>query len=84
MATSTTRSHSQRKRPLTTSLQREEIIITDNRENMVFTIKKSKIKAWGYEITARNFHNIAPTAEAAVRYLQDRYGYNVHYRIAKD
>ena len=51
---------------------------------MVFTIRKSKIKAWGYEITARNFHNIAPTAEAAVRYLQDRYGYNVHYRIAKD
>ena len=51
---------------------------------MVFTIRKSKIKAWGYEITARNFHKIAPTVEAAVRYLQDRYGCNVHYRIAKD
>lgn len=30
---------------------------------MVYTIKKSKIQAWGYEITAKNFHNIAPSVE---------------------
>lgn len=48
---------------------------------MRFTIKKARIKEWGYEITAKNFHNIAPTAEAAVRYLQGRYGHDVEYRI---
>jgi len=48
---------------------------------MTFTIKKSKIPAWGYEITARGFHNIAPSVEAAVRYLQDRYGLDVKYRV---
>lgn len=48
---------------------------------MVFTIKKAKIEAWGYEITAKHFHNIAPTKEAAIRYLQDRYGLDVKYKI---
>ena len=51
---------------------------------MRYTIKKSKIPAWGYEITAKNFHNIAPTKEAAIRYLQDRFGRDVQYRILRD
>lgn len=51
---------------------------------MIFTIKKSKIKAWGYEITARNFHNIAPTIDSAINHLKDRYGYDVKYRIRKE
>ena len=49
---------------------------------MTFTIKKSKITAWGYEITSKGFHNIAPTIESAVLYLQSRYGHDVKYRIA--
>lgn len=48
---------------------------------MVYTIKKSKIEAWGYEITAKGFHNIAPSVEVAIRYLQDRFGLYVKYRI---
>jgi len=48
---------------------------------MIFTIKKSKIEGWGYEITAKGFHNIAQSVEAAVRYLQGRYGYDVKYRV---
>lgn len=48
---------------------------------MIFTIKKSNVEAWGYEIIARNFHNIAPTAEAAVQYLKGRYGCDVKYKI---
>lgn len=48
---------------------------------MVYTIKKSKIPQWSYEITARVFHNIAPTVETAVRYLQDRLGADVEYRV---
>lgn len=63
------------------SLRREVPTITDNRKSTAFVIRKSKIKAWGYEITAKNFHNIAPTVEAAVSYLRDRYGHDVKYRI---
>lgn len=48
---------------------------------MVFTIRKAKIPAWGYEITAKGFHNIAPTIEAAVDYLKGRYGADVKYRV---
>ena len=48
---------------------------------MVFTIKKSKIPQWGYEITAKGFHNIAPTVENAVNYLQDRFGPDVKYSV---
>lgn len=48
---------------------------------MTFTIKKSKIPAWGYEITARGFHNIAHSVDAAILYLQDRYGMDVKYII---
>lgn len=48
---------------------------------MTYTIKKSQIAGWGYEITAKGFHNIAPTAEAAVKYLQARFGHDVKYRI---
>lgn len=48
---------------------------------MIYTIKKSKIPQWGYEITSKGFHNIAPTVEIAVRYLQDRFGSDVKYRI---
>lgn len=48
---------------------------------MVYTIKKSKIEAWGYEITARHFHNTAPSIETAIRYLQDRFGLDVKYRV---
>lgn len=48
---------------------------------MVFTIRKAKIPAWGYEITAKGFHNIAPSVEAAVDYLKGRYGADVKYRV---
>ena len=48
---------------------------------MTFTIKKAKIPSWGYEITAKGFHNIAPTVEAAVSYLQGRFGADVKYRV---
>lgn len=48
---------------------------------MIFTIKKAKIKEWGYEITAKGFHNIAPTIEEAIKYLKGRYGYDVKYKI---
>ncbi len=51
---------------------------------MTYTIKKSRIEAWGYEITAKGFHNIAPTVEAAVNYLQGRFGHDVNYRIKED
>lgn len=48
---------------------------------MTYTIKKSKIEAWGYEITAKDFHNIALSVEAAIRYLQGRFGSDVKYRV---
>lgn len=48
---------------------------------MTFTIKKAKIPSWGYEITAKGFHNIAPTVEAAVSYLQGRFGADVKYKV---
>lgn len=48
---------------------------------MVFTIQKAKIPSWGYEITAKGFHNIAPTVEAAVSYLQGRFGADVKYKV---
>lgn len=47
----------------------------------VYTIKKARIEAWGYEITAKNFHNIAPSVEAAIDYLQGRFGHDVKIRI---
>lgn len=53
--------------------------------NMIYTIKKSKFEDWGYEITARSgdyrFFNTAPSVEAAVRYLKDRFGSDVKIRI---
>lgn len=48
---------------------------------MTFTIRKSRIPQWGYEITAKGFHNIAPSVEIAIRYLIDRYGSSVKYRV---
>ena len=49
---------------------------------MIFIIKKSKVSNWGYEITCGDwFHNIAPTVEAAIKYLERRYGYNVKYKV---
>lgn len=50
---------------------------------MTFAIKKAKIDKWGYEITAKGFHNIAPSVEAAVNYLEDRYGLGVKYRVCE-
>ena len=47
----------------------------------MFIIKKSRIPAWGYEITGKNYHNIAPSVEAAVKHLKSRYGNNVQYRV---
>lgn len=49
-----------------------------------FTIWKSDIPQWGYEITAKNYHNIAPDVDTAVRMLKDRYGRNVKIRIKAD
>jgi hypothetical protein len=48
---------------------------------MTFTIKKARIPQWGYEITAKGFHNIAPSIEAAISYLKDRYGCDVRYIV---
>lgn len=48
---------------------------------MTFTIKKARIPEWGYEITAKGFHNIAPTVEDAVKYLQNRYGHDVKIKV---
>ena len=54
-------------------------------KSMIYTIKKSKVEGWGYEITAKSgsytFHNIAPSVEVAVRYLKDRFGSDVKIRI---
>ena len=44
--------------------------------------QKIKIRGLGYEITAKGFHNIAPSVESAINYLKDRYGADVKYRIA--
>lgn len=46
-----------------------------------FTIKKSRIPAWGYEITAKNYHNIAPSIETAIALLKLRFGQNVKYTV---
>ena len=48
---------------------------------VTFTIKKSKIPAWGYEITDKGFHNIAPSVESAINYLKARYGNSVKYTV---
>ena len=47
----------------------------------MFLIKKSKIPKWGYEITAKGYHNIAPTVEVAVNYLKSRFGADVKYKV---
>ena len=54
---------------------------SEGRLKMTFVIKKAKIPVWGYEITAKGFHNIAPTVEAAVNYLKSRYGNSVKYTV---
>ena len=46
-----------------------------------FTIEKSRIPQWGYEIKGENYHNIAPSVEAAIMYLQDRFGRNVKIKV---
>lgn len=50
----------------------------------VYIIRKAKIKQWGYEITCKNYHNIAPSVEAAINYLKDRYGSSVRYIVRKE
>ena len=57
--------------------------IKEDTMNRTFTIKKAKIQQWGYEITAKNYHNIAPSIEIAVQYLKDRFGSSVKIRIKK-
>ncbi len=51
---------------------------------MTYTITKSRVESWGYEITAKGFHNIAPTVETAIKYLQGRFGYDVKYRVKEE
>lgn len=51
---------------------------------MKFVIKKSDIPEWGYEITAKGFHNIAPSVEAAITYLKGRYGSGVKYKVVTE
>lgn len=48
---------------------------------MRFTIKKAKISAWGYEITAKGFHNIAPSVDSAISYLKGWFGGDVKYKV---
>lgn len=49
-----------------------------------FTVRPAKIPAWRYEIIGNNFHNIAPSEEAAVEYLRDRFGRSCRIRIIKE
>jgi len=56
---------------------------------MTYTIKKSRIKSWGYEIVAKSrgqlaYHNIAPSVDAAIRMLKDRFGNEVKYRVQEE
>ena len=46
-----------------------------------FTIIPAKIPAWRYEIIAKGYHNIAPSIDAAITLLKDRFGQNVKIRI---
>jgi hypothetical protein len=55
---------------------------------MIYTIRKSNMIGWGYEITGEEyghlkFHEIAPSVEIAVRYLKGRFGSDVKIRIGK-
>lgn len=56
-------------------------------KKMTYIIKKAKIGKWGYEITANSkrsgykYHNIAPTIEAAISLLRNRFGADVDYKI---
>ena len=52
-------------------------------EDMTYTIKKSSIPAWKYEITGSDghFHNIAPTVESAIDYLKGRFGIDVKIKV---
>lgn len=49
-----------------------------------FTIRPAKIPAWRYEIIGKNFHNIAPSEDAAIQYLRDRFGRSCRIRIMKE
>ena len=50
---------------------------------MIYTIKKSSVPAWKYEITGSDghFHNTAPTVESAIDYLKDRFGLDVKIKV---
>ena len=51
---------------------------------MTYTISPARIASWGYEITAPHYHNIAPSVDAAIRYLQDRFGSDVKIRVREE
>ena len=48
---------------------------------MVYIIKQSKVRTWGYEIVAKGYHNIVPSIEDAIRLLQNRFGPDVKFRV---
>lgn len=66
---------------LTAILAREVFMTNTNNGYGVFKIIPARYSIWGYEIIAKNFHNIAPSIESAERYLIDRFGINVKYKV---
>lgn len=54
------------------------------KDSCEYSVKKARIPAWGYEITSKGFHNIAPTEEKAIDYLRWRFGHDVKIRIYDD
>ena len=51
---------------------------------MTYTIRPARIASWGDESTAPHYHNIAPSVDAAIRYLQDRFGSDVKIRVREE
>ena len=55
---------------------------------MIYTIRKSNIDGWGYEIIGTEyghpkFHEIAPSVETAIRHLHFRFNDHIKIRIGK-
>ena len=51
---------------------------------MTYTIRPATLASWAYEITAPHCHNVAPSVDAAIRYLQDRFGSDVKIRVREE
>ena len=51
---------------------------------MTYTIRPARIASWGYEITEPHYLNIAPSVDAAILYLRDRFGSDVKSRVREE